>query len=243
MRPPYHPPTGPGRPTRPPWIGPAIGTGVVIGAIGAAAASAPPPPPMTPPPPPSFGGPSGPSGPVGPQGPSGPTGPGAAINIPPANEQRFVPNEVVLEFAGNYLAQAITDTGAAASPRPARPGQPAEHQLDLFPCPHHRRPPGAGGARCAAQRDHAARRPAELSLRSAQQAGQPRPSSRPQPPCRRPRRPRRPPARCRRWAIRRNTRSPSCGSPEAHGLTRGNNVLVAVIDSGIDASAIRSCVA
>ena len=35
-------------------------------------------------------------------------------------------------------------------------------------------------------------------------------------------------------AIRRNMSSPSCILPQAHALAKGNNVLVAVIDSGID---------
>jgi hypothetical protein len=41
-----------------------------------------------------------------------PQGPRANINIPPANERRFVPDEVVLEFAGNFTPQAMTEMAA-----------------------------------------------------------------------------------------------------------------------------------
>ncbi len=88
-RPDRHPPTGPG-PRRPGggW-GPIVGGGIVIGTLGPALANPPPPPP-------SFGSSGGPQGPRG-----------AGVNIPPQNEQRFVPNEVVLEFPGNLTPQAI----------------------------------------------------------------------------------------------------------------------------------------
>jgi hypothetical protein len=73
---------------RPPGLGPivpGIGVGVMIGTLGPAAA-APPPPPA------SFAGPPARRG---------------GINIPPNNERRLVPDEVVLEFAGNLPRQAI----------------------------------------------------------------------------------------------------------------------------------------
>jgi len=72
---------------RPPGIGPIgpiIGTGVLIGTAGPAIAN--------PPPPSSFSG--------SPRSRGG-------INIPPNNEQRFVKDEVVLEFAGNFPQPGI----------------------------------------------------------------------------------------------------------------------------------------
>ena len=137
--------------------------------------------------------------------------PRGGINIPPQNEQRFVPNEVVLEFAGNLPPQAITALAArhrlarielVTSSSPTRP----------FPRPHHRRPPGARPCCAASAARRAARRPAELSLHAS--PGQPAratpaatfappPSGDAAPPRRSPPRP----ARCRRRpAIRRNTR-------------------------------------
>jgi hypothetical protein len=94
-------PDGP-RPPRPggPVIGPGviIGTGVApvlpIGPIGPAGAA-----PASPPPPGAFGPPGG---------PQGPRGPVAGINIPPANENRFVKNEVVLEVAGSFPPAVMT---------------------------------------------------------------------------------------------------------------------------------------
>jgi hypothetical protein len=80
-RPPHHrgpPHIGP--------IGPIIGTGVAIGTIGPAGA--------------------GPGGP--PQANhSGPPARRGGINIPPGNERRYVDNEVVLEFAGNFSPPRI----------------------------------------------------------------------------------------------------------------------------------------
>jgi len=80
QRPPGKRPPG----KRPPGIGPIIGTGVLIGTAGPAIANSPPPS--------SF---------------SGPPGSRGAINIPPNNEQRFVKDEVVLEFAGNFPQPGI----------------------------------------------------------------------------------------------------------------------------------------
>ncbi len=102
-RPPTYPPGRPDRPGRPgPGLGvPIIGTGILIGTLGPAVGA----PPLPPgPPPSSFGPPAGPrvSGPIGPQGPRT-----SAIDIPPPNENRFVSNEVVLEFPGNLTADDI----------------------------------------------------------------------------------------------------------------------------------------
>jgi hypothetical protein len=89
------PPRNPGRrpPRRPPGINPGFvpgaATGVIIGAVPPANALPPPPlPPRAPSGPPSGGGAS----PV-------------MVNIPAANEQRFVKDEVVLEFPGNVTPQ------------------------------------------------------------------------------------------------------------------------------------------
>jgi hypothetical protein len=92
-RDPKRPPRGEG--PRGPGFGP-IGVGIVttgiLTSVGAAGATPVPPPP----PPPGFSG--------GPQGPQGPAG---GINIPPSNENRFVSNEVMIEFVGNLPATTI----------------------------------------------------------------------------------------------------------------------------------------
>lgn len=98
------PEKGPGRPPRPPRrppygpigpiVGPVIGPGVVIGpAVAAPVVPPPSPPPVM----------------MSSPGPTGPTGPrtNVAIDIPPQNENRFVPNEVVLELPGNFSANAM----------------------------------------------------------------------------------------------------------------------------------------
>ena len=224
VRPPYHP-TDPRRPTRPPWVGPAIGTGIAIGTVGAATASPPPPPP-----PPSFGGPSGPSGPLGPQGPSGPSGPGVAIDIPPVNEQRFVPNEVVLEFAGNYPPQAITEL--ARRHRLARLDQvnlPSTNSTYFRARIIDGRPVRGVLNALRIETTLRAGQPNYLYA-AAQPTFEPPAAAMPSPT----------PVAATAGAL------PAMGGTqyalgklrlqEAHGLTRGNNVLVAVIDSGIDAS-------
>jgi hypothetical protein len=87
----YHPPgrgdgRRPPRHRRPPWIGPGIGTGVIIDTIGTAVAD----------PPPGSNSRSAP-----------PPVQRAGINLPPSNEQRFVKDEVLLEFAANHSRQGI----------------------------------------------------------------------------------------------------------------------------------------
>lgn len=79
-------------------IGPAIVTGVGTGLVPLGPAGA------IPPPPPPPGGSAG--------GPQGPQGPANRINIPPPNENRFVQNEVMLEFAGNLPPAAIAQIAA-----------------------------------------------------------------------------------------------------------------------------------
>jgi subtilisin family serine protease len=93
-RDPGRPPRNPGRGDGPrgPGFGPIIGTAVigVATAVGTAAA-APPPPGLT---------------------ARGPQRPRGGINIPPSNENRFVANEVMLEFVGNLPASAINALAA-----------------------------------------------------------------------------------------------------------------------------------
>jgi hypothetical protein len=96
-------PSGPGGPGRPRPGGPGIGPGVIIGTgvaigTGVVIGTAPPAGALPPPPPGGFNPPGG---------PQGPRGPLTGINVPPANENRFVKNEVVLEFVGNYSPAAI----------------------------------------------------------------------------------------------------------------------------------------
>ena len=76
---PYPPGIGP--------IGPAIGTGVLIGTLGPAGAGTPPNAQQ--------------------QNISGPPGGRGGINVPPGNERRFVEDEVVLEFANDLPPQGI----------------------------------------------------------------------------------------------------------------------------------------
>jgi len=83
-RPPGHRPPRDKHPPRLGPIGPAIGTGVLIGTLGPAGAN--------PPPPTTF---------------SGPPARRGGIAIPPNNEQRFVKDEVVLEFASNVSRPGI----------------------------------------------------------------------------------------------------------------------------------------
>jgi len=77
---PYPPGIGP--------IGPAIGTGVLIGTLDPSSAGTPPNTPQQ-------------------QNISGPPGGRGGINIPPGNERRFVEDEVVLEFANDLPPQGI----------------------------------------------------------------------------------------------------------------------------------------
>ena len=229
--------------------------------IGTAVAAPPPPPP-----PGIIGG-----GPAAPQGPAGPSGPSVAIDIPPQNENRFVPNEVVLEFPGNFTPDMILAVARRHRLARLEVGRHAEHRHDLLPCADRRRPLGARRAGGAAQRDDAARRPAELHLhrraavagraveraagRAAEPAGAANPGSANPGPAgptsrrragrhlhaARPQTPVATPAAAAAAAL------PALGGDpaqyaltklrlqEAHSLTKGNNILVAVIDSGIDA--------
>jgi hypothetical protein len=215
-------PDRPPRPGYPGWIGPAIGTGVLIGP-GVVIANPPPPPP------PSFGGPSRP------QGPSGP-GASASINIPPANEQRFVPNEVVLEFAGSFSPQAMTDLA-----RRHRLARLDSVSLQSTNSTYFRARIVDGRP----VRTVLAGLRNEVSLRSGQpnylfsaaQQTSDAPATFTPPAAALPAAT---PVAAAAGAL------PAMGDPaqyslaklrlqEAHGLTKGNNVLVAVIDSGVDA--------
>jgi subtilisin family serine protease len=94
---PPHPnrPTGPGHYRDRPGFG-GIGPGAVTGGVAIGTGPAAAAPALSP----SFSGPRGRQIPLDPR---------AGINIPPANEQRLVPNEVVLEFVGNFAQQAMSD--------------------------------------------------------------------------------------------------------------------------------------
>jgi hypothetical protein len=246
--PPRYPPHDPKRPPRSP-IGPgpgvvigtgvAIGTGVLIGSLPPGPAGvAPPPPPggsRTPP-----GGGSGASG--GPQGPRGPIG---GINIPPANEQRFVPDEVVLQFAGTLSPTAMAQL--TARHRLAR----LESQSFALTNSTYLRARITDG------------RPVRTVLRAlasevALQSGQPNylystsqqaPATQVLPPIQLPPAFEPPPAAmpAPTPVVASTGAMPAAGDPaqyaltklrlpEAHGLARGDNILVAVIDSGVDAS-------
>jgi subtilisin family serine protease len=90
---PPHRPYPPGIGPIGPAIGTGVGTGVLIGTLGPAGAGS---PPIT-------------------QNLSGPPGGRGGINIPPANERRFVEDEVLLEFATDLppqgIAQLLTRNG------------------------------------------------------------------------------------------------------------------------------------
>ena len=218
------------RPGGPVWVGPAIGigTGVIIGAIGAAAAAPPPPPP-----PPSY------VAPRGPRGPQGPSGPLATIDIPPQNEQRFVPDEVVLEFAGNFSPASM-----AALARRHRIVRLDSVNLPSIGSTYFRariadrRSVRAVLAGLRNERTLRSGQPNYLFAAAQQGAGAPATFT-PLPPL--------VPAAKPVAASAASLPASALGDPaqyalsklrlqEAHGLTRGNNVLVAVIDSGVDAA-------
>lgn len=225
-------PIGPGRDPRPPrgpGIGPVIvGTGVAIGtgaAVGSAVAA----------PSPSLGGPTGPAG----SGPGGPPSAGANINIPPLNENRFVPNEVVLEFAGNFPPQAMTDLA-----RRHRLARLDSVNLPSVNATYFRarivdgRPVRAVLAALRNEATLRAGQPNYLFMIS-QELPTDTPAAFTPPPAAMPSLT---PVAAAAGAL------PALGGDpaqyalaklrlqEAHTLTKGNNVLVAVIDSGIDAS-------
>jgi subtilisin family serine protease len=209
-RPPRRPPgvtVGDNKPPRPdgrrpqrPWrpVGPAVivGSGAATGPAIAAI------PPAPPPLPPSSG------------GAGSPPAAGSVISLPAAAEQRFIPDEVVLEFPGNLPAQAIESI--ARRHRLAR--------LDQFTL--------AGLNATYVRARITDRRPvatvlAGLGREAGLRAGQPN----------------------HLYEGAQTTGSASASAPlgdpaqyalaklrlqEAHGLTRGNDVLVAVIDSAID---------
>lgn len=224
-------PPRPGWPGHGPIVGPGviIGSGVVIGtgvAIGSAIAA--------PPPPPQFGGPAGPGG----AGAGGPPSAGPAINIPPASEQRFIANEVVLEFPGNVQPQAIADLA-----RRHRLAGLDQFSLTSTNSTYFRarildgRPVRAVLAGLRGETRLRAGQPNYLYL-MAQAAPDTAATFTPPEPAT----PRPTPAAAAAGAVPAALGDPAQYAltklrlQEAHGLTRGNNVLVAVIDSGIDAS-------
>lgn len=227
-RDPKRPPRNPGGDgPRGPGFGPiiGIGTGVLVG-IGAAGAT-----PVPPPPPPSgFSG--------GPQGRQGPAG---GINIPPQNENRFVRNEVMLEFVGNLPATTINALAARH-----RLQQIEAFTYSLTNTTFFR-------ARITDGRDvrtvlRSLGR--ENALRSAQPnylytLGQAEPQAEPAPQITPPANPETTIPQPTPAAAAAGAMPASAGDPaqymltklrvgEAHSLARGGNVLVAVIDSQID---------
>ncbi len=233
---PTKPGGGPMRPSRPGhgggnWGGVATGIGIGIAAgiiLGAAAAHAnqPPPgfydqPPGRRPPPPRRQGP-------------GPSQPSAAINVPPPGENRFVPDEVVLEFPGNISPQAMN--ALAARHRLQR----IDSQAFTLTNSTYLRARITDG------------RPVRTVLRglgreAQMRAGQPNyrytlQQGAPSEPAFTPPAPETPAATP---AMAPAGARPAAGDPaqyalaklrlgEAHGLARGDDVLVAVIDSGIE---------
>jgi hypothetical protein len=241
----HYPPRPPIRPVRPPSLGPIVpplvGTGVVVAAppVLAGVTPAAPPPPS---PPRSSGGP-GPglsSGP-GAQPPSGPT---SGINIPPANEQRFVPNEVVLEFAGTLSTAAINQlTARHRLARLESQSFAVSNSTYLRARITDGRPVRTVLRALASEVSLQSGQPNYLYATSQQDRGvqilpaiqlpetfEPPPAATPAP----------------TPVVASTGARPAAGDPaqyaltklrlaEAHSLARGDNILVAVIDSGVDA--------
>ena len=154
-----------------------------------------------------------------------------AINIPPGNENRFVKDEVVLEFAGNFPRPGITATAGAASAEPDRIAELHADQLDHRARPDRQPARGARGAARPRQRERRCAPASRTISTSRRRARAPR-SRKPAKPT---------PAVATAAAI------PAGGDPaqyalaklrigEAHTLATGDKMLVAVIDSGIDLS-------
>lgn len=146
-----------------------------------------------------------------PSGPSRKTPPRAAGNLPPAGERRFVPNEVVIEVAGNLSPQAVD-----ALARRHRLTRLESQSFDLTGTTMFRwsipdgRPVRDVIRRLAGDRSVRAVQPNyQYQLQEAAS------------------RPYGDPAQYALGKLR---------LPEAHGLAKGEAVLVAVIDSGIDAA-------
>jgi hypothetical protein len=187
------------------------------------------------------GGPAGPAGPGGPglagPSPGGPAGglslPRAAVHLPPPNEQRFVKDEVVLEFAGNVPAQQVAPMLARYGLRPIDSVYlPLSNSTYFRWKIADRRSVRSVLGQMRGDRSFLGAQ-ANFIFRSTQQAG----SAAFAPP--QPATPRATPAMASSGA------KPAAGDPaqyalaklrlgEAHGLATGNRVLVAVIDSGID---------
>ena len=217
-----NPPRWPGGRYPRPWIGPAvIGTGVLVGPALATPVGVPPPPP-----------PGG--GPAGPQITLGPVG---GINIPRITETRFVPNEVVLEFAGNFSPQAMDEMA-----RRHRLARLESISLQSTGTTYFRarivdgRPVRAVLAALRVETQLRAGQPNYIYAASQTVGEQPATFT--------------PPAATTPTATpvaAAASALPALGGDpaqyaltklrlqEAHSLTKGNNILVAVIDSGVDA--------
>jgi len=212
-RPPGMGPVGP--------VGPIVGTGVAIGTLG-----------------PAIGGPSLPAGGGGSAG--GPRGTRAAVYIPPASERRYVKDQIVLEFQGEVTRSHTAPILARHRLAPLDRAYFASSNTTVFlwkitdkrSVPTVLNQLRSGGALIAA-RVSAFNAQANFLYDASEQSGAtfapPQPAS-----------PSATPVAAASGA------RPAAGDPaqyalaklrlsEAHSLATGNKVLVAVIDSGIDA--------
>ncbi len=210
----------------PRWGGIAAGvaTGIILGIATSSAANNPPP---------------GPPPQQRSSGPRGPSAPRNAINIPPANEQRFVRDEVVIEFAGNYSPQALAALAARH-----RLAALETLNIQLTNSTYFRgritdgravrnvlRELGNEASLRSGQPNYLYRFAQQASAESSAATFVPPPSATPAVT----------PVVATAGVIPAKAGDPAqymmskLRLSEAHSLARGNNVLVAVIDSGVDA--------
>ena len=190
-------------------------------------------------PPPGGFVPPGASGPAGGSPPNGPNqnanaggGGGGSSGVPPAGERRFVPDEVVIEIPNSVSAATIT--AMARRHRLERLGSQPVALLNTtfyrWHIPNQRsvatviRALEADGRVASAQPNYLYRlqqaQPAEANAAPAGAAGATAGSASASP----------------REGDPAQYAVPKMRLPEAHGIAKGDNVLVAVIDSGVDQS-------